>query len=99
LGAEDEGFYGGGADFVDGCADGGVGKGGVEGALAGGVLAETVEGASVLVGYGKSGDDVVGQCYCCCGGTYFAERTLPKKTSSTSSDLMPALLTAAAKTC
>jgi len=43
LGAEDEGFYGGGADFVDGGADGGVWEGGVEGALAGGVLAETVE--------------------------------------------------------
>jgi len=44
LGAEDEGFYGGGADFVDGGADGGVGEGGVESALAGGILAETREG-------------------------------------------------------
>jgi len=47
LGAEDHGFDGGGADFVEGGADGGVGEAGVEGTLAGGVLAET---GGVLVG-------------------------------------------------
>ena len=41
LGAQDDGFEGGGADFVDGGADDGVGDAGVEGGLAGGVLAET----------------------------------------------------------
>ena len=43
LGGEDDGFEARGADFVDGGADGGVGEGGAAGALAGGVLAETVE--------------------------------------------------------
>lgn len=47
MGAEDHGFDGGGADFVEGGADGGVGEAGVEGTLAGGVLAET---GGVLVG-------------------------------------------------
>jgi len=42
LGAEDDGFEAGGADFVDCCADCGDGEGSGEGALAGGVLAETV---------------------------------------------------------
>ena len=42
LRGEDDGFEARGADFVDGGADGGVGEGGAAGALAGGVLAETV---------------------------------------------------------
>lgn len=41
LGAEDDGFEARGADFVDGRADGAGGEGCVDGALAGGVLAQT----------------------------------------------------------
>lgn len=43
LGGEYDGFGAGGADFVYGGADGGVGETGVEGALAGRVLADTAE--------------------------------------------------------
>lgn len=39
LGAEDDGFEAGGADFVDGRAGDGVGEAGVQSALSGGVLA------------------------------------------------------------
>ena len=47
MGAEDDGFQGGGADFVYGGADGSVGHAGADGALPGGVLAETGEDESV----------------------------------------------------
>jgi len=53
--------------------------------LAGGVLAETI----VKMVSDKNELNL--------GGTYFAERTLPKKTSSTSEGWMPALSTAALK--
>lgn len=42
LGAEDHGFEARGAHFVDGGADGGGGEAGAEGALTGGVLADTI---------------------------------------------------------
>ena len=83
LRAEDDGFEGGGADFVYGGADGGVRHAGAEGALAGWVLTKT----------GRMGQ----YAGCRLGGDMdFAERTLPKRTSSTSEGLTLGTLSKAA---
>ena len=42
LAGQDDGFEGGGAYFVDCCADGGIGHAGAEGALSGWVLAKAL---------------------------------------------------------
>lgn len=84
LRADDEGLDGGGAHLVDGGCDGRFGEAGANGTLAGWVLAEAV----CLSGKMLRGSR---------GISYFAERTLPTKTSSTSVGLMPARSTAAAR--
>jgi hypothetical protein len=64
LSAEDHGFDGGGADFVDGGADGGVWEASAEGTLAGGVLAEAGEVLAGSLGRdGRGGQD----CKLLCG--------------------------------
>lgn len=64
LGGEDDGFGAGGADFVHSGADSGVGEAGVDGTLAGGILAETVGMMNLkgrrawMFGCSLSGEDV-----------------------------------------
>lgn len=89
LRADNKGFDGRGADLVDGCGDGRLGQASANGTLAGGVLAET-EGERACQEGGVEAS--VGLHL---GEAYFAERTLPTKTSWTSSGLMPARSTAA----
>jgi hypothetical protein len=89
LRAENDGFEAGGADFVDSCADGRLGEAGVDGALAGWVLAETVMQGGQWLALEK------GLMVVMDGMVNFAERTLPKKTSSTSVGLIPERSTAA----
>lgn len=83
LGTENDGLQGRSADLVDGGSDGCLRKAGAEGALAGRVLAKAGDCQRKLQAEGR------------CLVAYLAERTLPKKTSSTSSLLMPARSTEA----
>lgn len=83
LGTEDDGFDAGGADFVYGGADCAVVEAGAECALAGWVLANAEDGVSYAGAV--------------CGSTaYFADKTLPKKTSWTSEGLSSGTLWRAA---
>lgn len=71
LGREDKGLGSGSADFVHGGADGGICETGVDGALAGGVLAETVRIAICeLLTRAREGSQ--GSC-----DAHFPERTFP----------------------
>ena len=88
MGGKYDGFKGGGADFVYGCADRRVGHASANGALSSWGLAETERCELLEFGVEKEEWEPI--------RAYFAERTLPKNTSSTSEGLMLGTLSKAA---
>ena len=92
LGAEDDGLERRSADLVHGGGNDGLGEASAEGGLASRALSEASrQGKSVSIKLFSIFEVRLGR------GKYIsypAERTLPKKTSSTSSGLMPARSTA-----